>query len=107
MQSEFETFLEMEKQPDSQVPVQPHLPTNFSDLLVTNFPGQDQDQLIQQDDNLPDRLDVFNNPLDPIDQSLVRRTRSGRIYTAQFVSSILKPSPSLYKYEPLFQQLSF
>ena len=72
----------MEKQPDSQAPVQPHLPTNDSDLPVTNFPGQDQDQLIQQEDNLPDRLDVFNNPLDPIDQSLVRQTRSGRIYTA-------------------------
>ena len=48
--------------------------------------------------------------MDPIDQSLVRRTRSGKVYTAQFVSSILKPSPFLYKYAsdmdvPLLQQL--
>ena len=48
--------------------------------------------------------------MDPIDQSLVRRTRSGKIYTTQFVSFILKPSPFLYKYAsdiavPLLQQL--
>ena len=93
LHSEFETFVEMEKQPDSQAPVQPHLPTNDSDLPVTNFPGQDQNQLIQPDDNLPDKLDVFNNPLDPVDQNLVRRRRSGKVSTAQFVSPILKPGP--------------
>ena len=98
LHSDFDRFVEIEKQPDNQAPVQPHLPTDDSDLPVTNLPGQDQNQLIQPDDTSPDKLDVFNNPLDPVDQNLVRQTRSGKVYTAQFVSSILKPGPISYKY---------
>ena len=77
LHSDFDRFVEIEKQPDNQAPVQPHLPTDSD--LPTDLPGQDQNQLIQPDDTSPE-TDVFNNPLDPVDQTLVRRTRSGKVY---------------------------
>merc|ERR1712215_116317 len=63
LHSDFDRFVEIEKQPDNQAPVQPHLPTDSD--LPTDLPGLDQNQLIQPDDTSPEK-DVFNNPLDPV-----------------------------------------
>ena len=87
LQSEYDNFIKQEEQPDTSTLDSPELPTDSKQ--VTELPGHDKNQLIPTDDNLPAK-DVFNNPLDPVDETLIRRTRSGKTYSLDFESSILK-----------------
>ena len=95
LQSDFDRFVELEEQPDTIAPVSPELPTDSDQ--ATELPGHDQNQLIPPDVT-PLETDVFYNPIDPVDETLIRRTRSGKMYFSSLVSSILKIKPNVYQY---------
>ena len=87
LQTEYDKFLKQEEQLDAPALDSTELPTDSEQ--VTELSGHDKNQLISTDGNLLAK-DVFNNPLDPVDETLIRRTRSGTTYSLDFESSILK-----------------
>ena len=93
LNTEYENFLQTEEQTDLPLLQSTELPTDSE--LVSKLPGQNEDQLIQTEEELPAH-DVFNNPTDSLDETLLKKTRSGRVYSLHVESSILKMKPHEY-----------
>ena len=71
LKTEYEKFLQKEEQIDAPLLDSTELPTDSEQ--VTKLPGHDEDQLIQTEKNVPAN-DVFNNPLDSLDETLLKKT---------------------------------